>query len=154
VQVLSDAAGLQVRESQAILASPRLHERPQLCVATETQAVQRPERDQPVSAADAGKRVVGLELAVQRRSRTGFTATVSRLSDSGSRMGAAGRRQMRAEAVFQADKRPLTSAYTRERGACPPGCQVVVLGVGDSGAFAHATVSPGQWPGGTGGTAP
>ncbi len=54
------------------LPAPASNERPQLCVATETQAVQRPERDQPVSAADAEKRVVGLELgAVQQRSRTG-----------------------------------------------------------------------------------
>jgi hypothetical protein len=133
VQVLGDAAGLQVRKSQAVLGSPRLHERPQLCVATKTQAVQRPERDQPVSAADVEKRVVGLELgAVQHRSRTGFTATVSTLSDSGSKTGAAGRRQMRPDAVFQADKRSLTSAYTREREACQPGRQVVVLDVDGS----------------------
>lgn len=76
MQVLGDAAGLQVRDSQALLASPRLHERPRLCVATRTQAVQRPERDQPVSAVE--KRVVGLELgAVQHRLRTGRSALVS-----------------------------------------------------------------------------
>lgn len=50
------------------------------------------------------------------------------------------------EAVFDANQRPLTSAYAREREACPSGCQVVVLDIEGLSPFAYAsaTVSPGQ----------
>jgi hypothetical protein len=77
-----------------------------------------------------------------------LTAPASRLSDSGSKTGAAGRRQMRPDAVVQAHQRSLTSAHAREREACPPGRQVVVLDVVGSSPIVHPNIRAGQRPDG------